>query len=108
MSKFYHCVHFWMKPEHQEGAAFEKVLQGIRSLGQSANMESCRVAVPAGTPRDVVDNSYSAQLLAVFPDAEAHARYQSDDDAVHQAFVANFKHCWTKVLIYDSIEPASA
>lgn len=106
MSKFHHCVHFWLKDEYRKGGEFERVLAGVRSLGESENMERCRVGVPAGTPRDVVDNSYDIQLLAIFPDAAAHDRYQSGDDAAHQAFIANFKHCWEKVLIYDSIEPA--
>lgn len=107
MSKFYHCVHFWLKDEHKSGPAFERVLEGVRSLADSPNMESCRVGVPAGTPREVVDNSYDIQLLAIFPDKAAHDRYQSAEDAVHQNFVDNFKDRWTKVLIYDSLEPGT-
>ena len=100
---FYHCVHFWLR----DGVSDEEkqsVIEGVRALSQSPNMKSARVAIPAGTDREVVDNSYDIQLLAIFDNKESHDRYQSADDEVHQNFIANFKSYWTKVVIYDSIE----
>lgn len=101
---FYHIVHFWLKDEHTTGEAFDRVLAGAKSLGESPNVASARVGVPAGTPREVVDNSYNIQAVLTFDDKAAHDRYQSPDDAVHQAFIDTFKECWTQVVIYDSVE----
>ncbi|QDT01983.1 Stress responsive A/B Barrel Domain protein [Rubripirellula lacrimiformis] len=100
---FYHSVHFWLRDGVGE-AERQQVIEGVKSLGNSPNMESARVGVPAMTDRAVVDNSYSIQLIAVFADKAAHDRYQSTDDEVHQAFIANFKPYWTKVVIYDSLD----
>lgn len=103
MGKFYHCVHFWLREDLTESQISE-FIDGVRALGDSGNVESIRVAVPAGTDRPVVDNSYGVQLLAIFLDSAAHDRYQSGDP-VHEAFIEKFKNCWTRVLIYDSVEP---
>lgn len=100
---FIHCVHFWLKPDlaADERAAF---VQGLRGLASSPNVTSIRVGTPAGTPRPVVDNSYDYQLLVTFADQAAHDAYQSPADHAHTAFIERFKACWTKVLIYDSLE----
>ncbi len=103
MTGFLHVVHFWLNSDLSatERDAFFVALAG---LAKSNNVRSCRVGRPAGTARAVVDNSYDAQLVCVFNDRAAHDAYQSPGDAVHQAFVDGFKHCWTRVLIYDSVE----
>lgn len=103
MSSFYHCVHFWLRDDLDETrrAAFYVALKGIAA---SPNVQSCRVGLPAGTDRPVVDNSFDAQLLCVFASKAEHDAYQSADDAIHTAFIEGFKDCWTKVLIYDTLE----
>ncbi|MBI1369741.1 MAG: Dabb family protein [Planctomycetes bacterium] len=100
---FHHCVHFWLR-EDLSDADRRKFIDGVKAIGKSANVKSVRVGVPAGTPRPVVDNSYSVQLLVVFADKAAHDAYQSPDDPVHQKFIDTFKTFWTRVLIYDSLE----
>lgn len=102
MPAFLHTVHFWLK----DGLSDEQkhdVLQGIRSLAESPNVSRMSVRVPAGTPREVVDNSYDFQLVAEFDSAELHDAYQSPDDEVHQNFVKNYKDKWQRVQIYDSV-----
>lgn len=99
----HHTVHFWLKP----GVTDERkaaMIQGLKGLAQSPNVSSAWVGTPAGTPRDIVDNSYDVQLLAVFADKAAQAAYQAEDDQVHMGFVAEFKDDWDKVLVYDSVE----
>lgn len=103
MGAFYHCVHFWLR-EDLSDAERATFLDGVRKLANSEHVASVRVGVPAGTPRAVVDNSYDVQLLATFADKAAHDRYQGDDP-VHNAFIEGFKTYWTRVLIYDSVEP---
>jgi hypothetical protein len=99
---FYHCVHFWLREDlsSAERAAF---IDGVRALGDSEYVQWIRVGRPAGTDREVVDNSWDVQLLAIFADAAAHERYQAADP-VHEQFIDRFADCWTRVLIYDSIE----
>lgn len=102
---FIHAVHFWLKPDLPDArrAAF---LAGCRGLADSPNVQTCRVGVPAGTDREVVDNSYDVQLICGFASRADHDAYQSPDDAAHAGFIAEFSDCWTRVLIYDSVEPA--
>jgi len=100
---FNHTVHFWLKPElsDERRTAF---LEGCRGVAQSPHVASCRVGVPAGTPRPVVDNSWDYQLHCTFAGQAEHDAYQSPEDAVHTAFIEGFKDCWAKVLIYDSLD----
>lgn len=100
---FIHCVHFWLKAE-LTAAQRADFLQGLRRLADSPFVQQVRVGKPAGTLRPVVDNSYDYQLLVHFADRAAHDAYQSEQDAVHAAFVRKYQPFWTRVLIYDSIE----
>ncbi|MEM8738913.1 MAG: Dabb family protein [Planctomycetota bacterium] len=102
MSDFLHIVHFWLREDlsDERRAAF---IAAARGLAASENVANCRVGVPAGTDRPVVDNSYDVQLAVTFNDRSAHDAYQSDDDARHAAFIAEQKDCWAKVVIYDSV-----
>ena len=102
MPAFLHTVHFWLKDDISENEKHH-VLEGIRALAESPNVARLSVRVPAGTPREVVDNSYDFQLVCEFDSKELHDAYQSPEDEAHQAFIANFKPYWTKVVIYDSV-----
>ncbi|MEM1098572.1 MAG: Dabb family protein [Planctomycetota bacterium] len=99
---FQHVVHFWLRDD-LTGQQRSDFVEGVRSLGNSPNVAAVRVAVPAHTPRVIVDNSYDVQLTVWFDSSEAHDAYQSPDDQAHTAFGQAFKPFWTKVLIYDSI-----
>lgn len=100
---FHHCVHFWLRDDLTD-AQRRAFITGVKQIAESPNVQSIRVGTPAGTPRPVVDNSWSVQLLCIFPDKASHDRYQSADDAVHQRFIDTYKSNWTKVLIYDSLD----
>lgn len=103
MPMLQHTVFFWLKPDltAERRAAF---MAGVKGLADSPNVASCRVGTTANTPRDVVDNSYDVQLVCGFNSQAEHDAYQSADDAVHQIFIDGNKDCWTKVLVYDSLE----
>lgn len=103
MPHLQHTVFFWLKPDLPD-ARRQALIAALEGLADSPNVATCRVGVPADTPRDVVDNSYDVQLVCGFDSREAHDVYQSADDALHQAFVDGFNDCWTKVLVYDSLE----
>ena len=102
MPAFLHTVHFWLKDDLSDNEKHD-VLEGIRALAESPNVSRLSVRVPAGTPREVVDNSYDFQLVCEFDSQELHDAYQSADDAAHQNFIKHYKQYWTKVLIYDSV-----
>ncbi|MEO0515465.1 MAG: Dabb family protein [Planctomycetota bacterium] len=103
MSTFHHTVHFWLRHDLSDDQR-QAFFAGLKRVADSPNVELCRVGVPAGTDRPVVDNSYDAQLHCVFASQEKHDAYQSADDEVHTAFIEGFKDCWAKVVIYDSVE----
>ena len=100
---FHHTVHFWLKPGTGDAQRSE-FEAGLRALADSPNVATVSARKPAGTPREVVDNTYDYQLFIQFKDQAAHDAYQSADDAAHQRFIASFKPLFDRVVIYDSLE----
>jgi hypothetical protein len=93
-----HNVYFWLKPDldSQAVVAFE---QGLAELAKDPEIKSGYFGRPAGTERDVVDNSYACGLVFVFEDRAAHDRYQVG--VVHQQFIDAHLSKWARVVIYD-------
>jgi hypothetical protein len=54
-----------------------------------------------GLDRDVNDRDFDVALHIVFTDRPAHDAYQ--EDATHNRFVAEMKHNWSKVRVFDSL-----
>jgi hypothetical protein len=100
---FYHTVHFWLREDLSDDQR-RAFIAGCKKVADSENVNSCRVGLPAGTDRPVVDNSYDVQLHCVFESKDKHDAYQSDADRVHSDFIETFKTYWAKVVIYDSVE----
>ncbi|MEQ9299916.1 MAG: Dabb family protein [Cyclobacteriaceae bacterium] len=98
---FVHTVYFWMKaPEDTPSNTL--FTTNLRIFLDAVDViQSYHIGVPANTPRDVVDNSYSFALIVTFTDKAAHDVYQ--EHAIHKKFIADTQHLWTKVQIYDSI-----
>ena len=101
-ARLVHHVFFWLKnPGSKEDIA--QLLAGIRSLGAIETVRGIHVGVPASTEkRDVVDNSYSASEILYFDDTAGQKTYQ--DHPLHQKFVADCSHLWSKVVVYDAIQ----
>ena len=59
------------------------------------------VGTPAGTPREVVDNSYAVALLVEFVDQAGHNLY--DVHPEHLKFIKECEHLGTRVQIDDSL-----
>lgn len=96
----YHCVYFWLKPEltSAQRADFRR---GVETLAGIRSVAKVSIGKPAATTRrPVIDASYDVALIVECKDVAAEAAYQVDP--LHLAFVENFKHCWTRVQIYDS------
>ncbi len=96
---FVHNVYFWLK----EGITAEEekaFLTGLLSLKGIESIGEFYYGPPAGTPRDVVDNSYDYALSIHFKDKAAQDAYQVDP--VHLAFVEKLADSWRKVQVYDN------
>ena len=97
---FIHSVYFWLK----EGGTPEdatQLAQGCKTyLTSIPTVLRLEVGLPAGTDRDVVDNSYAVFLLVEFQDAAGHDIYQ--DHPEHLRFIEACHTLWSKVVVYDA------
>lgn len=99
--KLVHHVFFWLRNPHSRDD-LNRLLAGIRTLEAIETVRAVHIGVPASTEkREVVDNSYSASELLFFDDIEGQNNYQSHP--LHQKFVKECSHLWSKVVVYDSI-----
>ncbi|MDQ2077831.1 Dabb family protein [Marinimicrobium sp. ABcell2] len=101
LPKLVHKVFFWLKnPESQEDR--DALIAGIKTLANIETVRGLHVGVPASTEkRDVVDNSYQVSEMLLFNDVEGQDAYQVHP--IHEKFVADCSHLWSKVVVYDSI-----
>jgi hypothetical protein len=99
---FIHMVFFWMKePDNRNHQAkFEASLS--KFITGSPQVISSHIGKPAGTDREVVDNSYQYCLAVTFATEADHNIYQ--EDPAHHAFIEECKELWTHVQVYDSIK----
>ena len=95
---FIHNVFFWLKEEVTE-AEKASFLTALKALGEINTVRALYTGTPAGTPRNVVDNSYDFSLIVHLDDTEGHDAYQVDP--IHDVFVEGQSHLWTKVQVYD-------
>lgn len=98
---FTHVVYFWLEnPNNQDDRnAFEVSLK--KFLKNSKYAQTKFIGVPAETPREVVDNSYTYSLILSFPSREIQDLYQKEP--AHLLFIKESEHLWKKVQVYDSI-----
>ena len=98
---FTHVVYFYLNnPDNPEDrSAFENSLK--KFLDNSLYAKTKFIGIPAETPRDVVDNSYTYSLIQTFPSKEIHNKYQ--EEPAHLVFIEESSHLWKKVQVYDSV-----
>jgi len=98
---FSHVVHFWLKnpDSDQDRKAFLSSLKNFMSKSEYAQTKF--IGKPAGTPREVVDGSFTYSLILSFPSKEIQAKYQ--EEPAHVKFVEESQHLWEKVIVYDSV-----
>lgn len=97
---FVHTVFFWLNDtvSEAEKLAFES---GLEVLGTTPSIGEFHYGKPAGTPREVVDNSYDYALILHFASAENQDEYQEDE--IHLEFIDKYQHLWETVKVYDTI-----
>lgn len=97
--QFLHHVYFWLK-QPDNASHVDSLIQGLRTLTSIKYISDYHIGLPAGTPREVVDNTYSVSWLLVFDDAISQDEYQVD--SLHLEFVKNYSHLWDSVKVYDT------
>ena len=97
---FVHAVYFWLDTANIE-VVDEFINQGLPMLAEIPSIQSVSWGPPAGTPRNVVDNSYDLAWIVNFASSEDHDAYQVD--SLHVAFVEKYKFIFKKVQVYDNV-----
>ncbi len=98
---FVHQVYFWLK-NPGNAADRAKLVEGLTTLTKIKHIKTWHIGIPAGTSRDVIDGSYHISWLNTLKGRAAQDAYQIDP--IHLAFVEHYKHLWTKVVVYDSVD----
>jgi hypothetical protein len=97
-----HHVFFWLKNAGSE-ADRKKLIEGVKTLRAIDAVGELHVGVVASTEkRDVVDASWDVSELIFFRDLASQAAYQSHP--IHQAFIRDYGHLWSRVIVYDAVE----
>lgn len=99
-SGFIHHVFFWLKKEGDEDDR-KLLIAGLNDLTLTPGIKGFHIGIPAGTAREVVENSYAVSWLVLFDSKEDHDSYQKDP--VHLKFIAVCSHLWKKVVVYDTL-----
>ncbi len=97
--KFFHHVFFWLN-EPDNPQARREFLTALRKMKAIPTIEYSFIGTPAGTPREVVDNSWTFYWLVTFEDKDGWKVY--NDHPIHNEFRKK-AHLWKKVLVYDAI-----
>ena len=98
---FTHVVYFWLNnpDSEQDRADFLKSLN--KFLENSLYAKTKFIGEPAGTPREVVDGSFTYSLILSFPSKEIQDKYQKEK--AHLKFIEESEHLWKRVQVYDSV-----
>jgi hypothetical protein len=95
-----HTVYFWLE-EGFSKVQLEDFEQGLQSLLSISYLQEGYWGKPAGTPREVVDNSYQYSLTMFFETTADHDNYQVDE--THDEFIHQHKDKWKRVQVYDAL-----
>jgi hypothetical protein len=97
---FIHHVFFWLKnPESKED--LQQLIEGLNQLSKVSTIIDFSIGKPAGTNRNVIDNTWSVSWLLLFENIDDQEIYQTDP--IHLKFIEECSPLWNKVLIYDTV-----
>jgi hypothetical protein len=99
---FVHTVYFWLHEGTSDEARAQLVQDCRTLLSQVPTVRQVWAGPPAGTPRDVVDNSYGCGLTVLFDDVAGHDVYQ--DHPLHYDFIERNQAIWQRVQVYDFVQ----
>ncbi len=100
-SAFVHSVYIWLKnPDSTEDkAAFEASME--RFMERSLYAKTKFLGRPPKATREIVDDTYTYNLIVTFASAEDQDRYQTEK--AHLDFIEESNHLWDKIVIYDAL-----
>ena len=98
---FIHTVFFWLHEGTPEDARGQLQDDCRTLLARIPTVRQLWAGPPAGTPRDVVDNSYACGLTVVLDDRAGHDVYQ--DHPLHLEFIDRNREHWQRVQVYDFV-----
>ena len=98
---FFHIVYFWLVSDTPE-VKKEFLKELTQFIDQVDEIKKVHIGPPADTDREVIDNTYSYNLLLTFESKKEHDIYQ--EHPAHKKFIENASSLWTKVLVYDSVK----
>ena len=94
-------VYFWLRDSGSADDAAKLAAGCKKHLTGIPGVLRIEVGFPAGTDREVVDNSFGVGLLVEFADSGAHDVYQDHPD--HLRFIAENNALWSRVQVYDTL-----
>ena len=94
-----HHVYFTLKnPDSMQDKQLLK--EGLRSLASIEEVKHLIIGEPAPTyDREVIASDWHVSEVIYFDSVADQDAYQVDP--VHQLFVTNYNHLWSKVVVYD-------
>jgi hypothetical protein len=96
-----HHVLFWLKnPDSVEDRT--ALIAGLEKCRAIPEIRQAYFGLPVPSHRAVVDSSYAVSSLLLFDSVDDERLYQ--DHPLHQAFIAECGHLWSKVLVFDSLD----
>jgi len=98
---FIHTVYFWMKPDVTAEQKADFVANGLKKLAKAPTIHKVYFGPPAGTDREVVDNSYDFAWICHFKNTADQDTYQVEP--IHLKFVEDYQHLWERVQVYDNV-----
>lgn len=96
-----HYVLFWLKEEitDQEKKDFTQFFEKLKTV---PTIKSLHYGTPANTTqREVVDNSFSYNLLVYFDNMDDLNVYETHP--IHLAAIEQYSKYWSKVEVHDSV-----
>jgi hypothetical protein len=99
--KFIHTVLFWLKEGSGEAERARLIEECKTYLAAVSTVRYIAVGPPAGTAREVVDNSYDVGLVVHFDDTAGYEVYE--DAPSHLEFIDRNNAFWERVQVYDII-----
>ncbi|TCC87273.1 Dabb family protein [Pedobacter frigiditerrae] len=95
-----HYVLFWLKKElsEQEINEFANFFELLKTISVVNSLKYGRAANT--NQRDVVDNSFTYNLICTFKNHTDCAIYETHP--IHLDAIAKYHHLWEKVVVHDS------